>query len=59
MLAQLKIIVLFKEAIKLALFLVYFSICGFDCGFKMAGKKKRSSETYQSIVIPRNAGYSM
>ena len=63
MLAQLKTVVLIKEAIELAFFrLVEYldiSICGFDYRLKMARNKDLSSETRQSILVLRNEGYSM
>ena len=62
MLAQLKTVVLIKEAIKLAFFRLvqYLSInnCGFDNRLKMS-RKELSSETRQSILVLRNKGYSM
>ena len=60
MLAQLKTVVLIKEAIKLAFFrLVEYLEHGFDYRFKMARNKVLSSETRQSILVLRNEGYSM
>ena len=63
MLAQLKTVVLIKEAIKLAFYrLVEYldiSICGFDYRLKMARNQDLSSETRQSVLVLRNEGYSM
>jgi hypothetical protein len=60
-LAQLKTVVLIKEAIKLSFFKLVWSIsiCVFDYRFKMARNKRLSSETRQSILVLRNEGYSM
>jgi hypothetical protein len=62
-LAQLKTVVLIKEAIKLAFFRLVdiwsISICGFNYRLKMARNKGLSSETHQSIFDLRNEGYSM
>ena len=59
MLAQLKTVVLIKEAIKLAFRLVEYLGCGFDHRLKMARNVGISSETRQSILDLRNEGYSM
>ena len=53
MLAQLKTIVLIKEAIKLAFRLVEY------LELKMARNKALSSETRQSILVLGNEGYSI
>ena len=64
MLAQLKTVVLIKEAIKLSFFrlveyLEHQHFYGFDYRLKMARNKELSSKTHQSIIVLRNEGYSM
>ena len=59
MLAQLKTVVLVKEAINLAFFRLVGSIwsiviCGFDYRLEMSRNKDFSSETRQSILILKN-----
>ena len=58
MLAQLKTVVLiFKEAIKLALFRLVEYLVHQHLWLKMARNKDLSSETRQSILVLRNEGY--
>ena len=63
MLAQLKTVVLIKEAKNLPsldeLSTWSTSICGFDYRLKMSRNKLLSSETRQSILVLRNEGYSL
>ena len=63
MLAQLKTVVLIKEAIKLTFFRLVEYLehkhLWFDYRLKMTRNKGLSSETPQSILVLRNEGYSM
>ena len=60
MLAQLKTVVLIKEAIKLAFRLVeYLERQHLWVRLQAQNGQKLSSETHQSILVLRNEGYSM